>query len=375
VSGFRVVICGGGVAALEGLLRLRRLAGDSLDITLVAPNDQFVYRPRAVLDPADSGPPRGYPLRDVAKDGASDWIKDTIDWIDSEARVAHTAGGRELSFDSLLVAVGGRQLTELDHALTFRDACADEVHDHVVGDVVAGRAASVAFVLPEGSVYPLPVYELALMTAELARAAGVAGLDLHLITAEPTPLAVFGGTAGATVAALLRQAGVKLHTSSTAYVPAPNRLLVQPIGAELEPSRIVAMPRVSGPGIRGLPGGGPHGFTPIDRHCAVPDTGGRVFAAGDATAFPIKHGSLAAQQADIAASAIAHLAGAATEPASLNAEIKGKLFTGSRPLYLSARLVGGQGFESEVSESPPWPVDDKIVALELGPYLSRLDTR
>jgi len=55
--------------------------------------------------------------------------------------------------------------------------------------------------------------------------------------------------------------------------------------------------------------------------------------------------------------------------------IRGKLLTGGRPLYLSARLVGSQGFESEVSEAPPWPVDDKIVAAELGPYLARLDQR
>ena len=39
------------------------------------------------------------------------------------------------------------------------------------------------------------------------------------------------------------------------------------------------------------------------------------------------------------------------------------------------RLVGSQGFESEVSETPPWPVDHKIVAAELGPYLAGLDRR
>jgi hypothetical protein len=43
-------------------------------------------------------------------------------------------------------------------------------------------------------------------------------------------------------------------------------------------------------------------------------------------------------------------------------------------MYLSARVVGGQGFESEVSESPPWPIDNKIVALELGPYLAGLES-
>jgi sulfide:quinone oxidoreductase len=140
------------------------------------------------------------------------------------------------------------------------------------------------------------------------------------------------------------------------------------------PDRIVAMPRISGPDIRGLPGGGPHGFIPIDSHCRVPGTQGRVFAAGDATAFPIKHGGLGAQQAD-AAAAIARLAGVGVETKPFQPEIRGKLFTGGKPLYLSATVVGGEGFNSEVSDTPPWPVDDKIVAEELGPYLAALDNR
>ena len=75
------------------------------------------------------------------------------------------------------------------------------------------------------------------------------------------------------------------------------------------------MPRVAGPAVRGLPGAGAHGFLPIDKHCSVPGTGGRVFAAGDAANYPIKHGGLGAQMADAAAAAIAVLAGAADEGA------------------------------------------------------------
>ena len=41
MDGFHVVICGGGVAAIEGLLRLRSLAGDRVEVTLVAPNEEF----------------------------------------------------------------------------------------------------------------------------------------------------------------------------------------------------------------------------------------------------------------------------------------------------------------------------------------------
>ena len=53
--------------------------------------------------------------------------------------------------------------------------------------------------------------------------------------------------------------------------------------------------------------------------------------------------------------------------------IRGKLLTGSEPVYMSAHPVGAESFESEVYDEPPWPAADKIVAEELGPYLSGLD--
>ena len=375
MTDFHVVICGGGVAALEGLLRLRALLGSAGAITLVAPNDDFVYRPLAVREAMAFGPTRRYELRGVVESGGAEWLRDTLAWVDSGAQVAHTGGGQELRYDALLVAVGGRLVSDFEHALTFRDTEAEKVQRQVVEDVQDEHARSIAFVLSEGPVYPLPAYELALMTAAHGRGAGVQGLEIALVTPEPYPLAVFGGTAGAAVAELLMQSGITVYRSARAHVPSAGRLLIQPQGVELTPDRIVAMPRITGPSIRGLAGGGAHGFIPIDSICAVPGTDGRVFAAGDAADYPIKHGGLGAQQADTAALAIAALAGAGVERQRLLPEIRGKLLTGQDPLYLRARLVGAQGFDSEVFDSPPWPVDDKVVAEELGPYLAGLDSR
>jgi sulfide:quinone oxidoreductase len=133
------------------------------------------------------------------------------------------------------------------------------------------------------------------------------------------------------------------------------------------------MPRVAGPAVRGLAAGGAHGFVPIDKHCCVPGTNERVFAAGDAAAYPVKHGGLGAQMADTAVDAIAALAGGSVDPEPFHPVIRGKLLTGADPLYISARVVGAAGFESEVFDTPPWPADEKVVAEELGPYLAQLD--
>jgi hypothetical protein len=105
----------------------------------------------------------------------------------------------------------------------------------------------------------------------------------------------------------------------------------------------------------------------------VPGADARVHAAGDAAAYPIKHGGLGAQMADTAAASIAQLAGAEVDFKPFLPVIRAKLLSGGAPLYLSARLVGRRGFESEVYDSLPWPEDQKVVAEELGPYLAGID--
>jgi sulfide:quinone oxidoreductase len=375
MSDFRVVIAGGGIAAIEGLLRLRRLAGDSVQITLLAPGEKLVLRPWAVRQPFAYGPPASYPLKEIAANAQAELVKDSLAWVDPSARVAHTESGGQIEFDALLVAVGARQIDPFANAGTFHDSQADETFRGIIQDIEGGYTKSIAFVLPEGPVYPLPLYELALLTAERASSMGVEDLEITLVTPESRPLAVFGETASEAVAGLLERAGITVYSTALAHVPSHRELHVQPPGVELHPDRIVTIPRVEGPAIRGLPGGGAHGFIPIDTTCAVPGTKGRVFAAGDSAAYPIKHGGLSAQMADSAAAAIAVLADADVEHKPFWPVIQGKLLSGEAPVYISARLVGAKGFQSKIHETPPWPEDDKVVADELGPYLAGLEPR
>jgi sulfide:quinone oxidoreductase len=326
-----------------------------------------------VREPFAFRPPRRYPLRRIARDGDAELIQDTLSWVDPEARVVHTGDGREVEYDALLVAVGARQVEAYDHAGTFRDAEADATYQGVVQDVEEGYSRSIAFLQPVGPVWPLPLYELALMTAERAQSMDIRELELSLVTPERCPLAVFGGPVSDLVERRLAAAGIALYSNSLATVPANRRVLVQPQCVELHPERIIAMPRIAGPSIRGLPGSGAHGFLPIDKHCCVPGTSGRVFAAGDAANYPIKHRGLGTQMADAAAAAIAVLAGAQTEAPAFSPVIRGKLLTGSDPVFMRAHPVGSESFESEVFDEPPWPADKKVVAEELGPYLARLD--
>ena len=366
---FRVVIAGGGVAAIEALLRLRRLLGDAVDVTLLAPNADFAYRALSVKEPFAFGRPQLYRLDRIAMDQDAELLPERLDRVDNDGQVVHTAEGREVGYDALLVAVGARMEPSLEHVTTFDDSQADDLLHGVVQDIEDGYTKSVAFLAPAGPSWPLPIYELALMTSERARGAGFDDVELTLVTPEPSPLASFGPHASETVSNLLRDAGVSLHAATTVHAPEPGRLVLQPGGTELSPGRVIALPLITGPAIRGLPSDAA-GFVEIDQHCEVPRTGGRVFAAGDAAAFPVKHGGLASQQADTAAAGIARLAGADVEAAVLEPVVRGMLLTGSKPLFMLAHVVRDRGFDAEVSDEPLWSPVEKVATEELGPYLA-----
>jgi sulfide:quinone oxidoreductase len=93
-----------------------------------------------------------------------------------------------------------------------------------------------------------------------------------------------------------------------------------------------------------------------------------VYAVGDATAFPIKQGGLACQQADAVAESIATAAGAPVQPTRFRPVLRGKLMTGGRDRFLRYGLAGGQGV-GEVSMQPLWWPPSKVAGRYLAPYL------
>jgi sulfide:quinone oxidoreductase len=91
-----------------------------------------------------------------------------------------------------------------------------------------------------------------------------------------------------------------------------------------------------------------------------------VYAAGDATSSPIKHGGLAAQQADAAAEAIAARTGAIVMPEPFRPVLRALLLTGGEPLYLRAELPG----PAAVSTEPLWSPPGKVGGRYLAPFLA-----
>jgi sulfide:quinone oxidoreductase len=100
--------------------------------------------------------------------------------------------------------------------------------------------------------------------------------------------------------------------------------------------------------------------------------GAGVYAAGDATVFPVRQGGLAAQQADAAAELIAAEADATVEPAPFRPVLRGLLLTGSEPSYMRAEITGGRGETSTASPDPLWWPPGKIAGKYLTPHLASI---
>jgi sulfide:quinone oxidoreductase len=366
-----VLIAGGGVAGLEGALALRHLAGDRVSIEMLAPDPEFVYRPMTVREPFAYGRARRYPLSELTADIPVQLRAQSFAWVDPSARVAYTDDGEEITYDALLLALGARVHTRFTHAYTIDDKHLDDILHGLLQDVEGGYVKRLAFVVPARMAWQLPIYEIALMTAKRAYELDVA-LSITIVTPEDSPLAIFGAGASEAVSRLLTEAGIEVLGSSYAEVPRWDTVAIDPDDRRLTVDRVVALPELYGPAVRGLPSA-EHGFIPVDVHARVHGVE-CVYAAGDATDFAIKHGGISAQQADAAAESIAALAGAAVEPKPFHPMVHGMLLTGGAPRYLRARITGGQGFSSEVSEEALWTPPVKIAARYLAPYLERFES-
>jgi sulfide:quinone oxidoreductase len=366
----RVVIVGGGVAALEAALGLAKLAPDRTDVTVIAPNTEFVYRPMVVREPFAYGQARRYPLAPIARDAGATLVQGELGWIDPTTQTIHTKADEPIEYDALILALGANITKRYPHALTIDDRDLDETMHGLIQDVEGGYVHKLAFVAPERMAWPLPLYELALMTSGRAYEMGIE-LETTIVTPEDSPLAIFGLSASISVAELLGHANVKTINSAYVEVPGSREVTINPGERRLEVDRVIALPELYGPEVRGIPLG-EHGFIRVDPYCRVPDVD-RIYAAGDATDFPVKHGGIASQQADIAVASIAALAGAPVTPERFNPVVHGILLTDGEPRYLTAHITGGRGFSSEITDTPTWSPPSKIAAKYLAPYLDERD--
>ena len=347
-----VVIVGGGVAGLEALLALQALAGDRVDLTLVAQHQWFVDRPVTVAEPFGLASAARHSVPDIVAERGARFVGATVMAVHADAHRVTCADGTELGVDRLVLAPGARLSAPFADAIAFGLEGSGRAIGELLDRLRSGQVRSVAFVAPSTTGWLLPLYELALMTAgELARS-NVEGVQLRLLSPEDRPLALFGDQGSRSAARLLAAAGIEFIGSTA-----------DPVAADA----VVTLPLLRGPELAGVPTTEPDGFIAVDEHGQVRGLAD-VYAAGDAVDFPVKQGGLAAQQADAVADHIAAAYGARVDPMPFRPVLRGMLFTGEDPLYLRSDVPGA---DPDVPGAwyPLWWPPTKIAGRYLAPYL------
>jgi sulfide:quinone oxidoreductase len=364
-----VVVAGGGFAAVEALLALRALAGPRVTLELIAPDDVLRYQPSATGEPFGADVVSTFPLAEVAGETDATFVRDGVEAIAPAAHTLRLASGATRRYDGLVLAFGARRRVGVPGAVTFRGQRDVHLVRDVLDGLLAGDLRRVVYTAPVGASWTLPVYELALMTARRLDEAGVPG-EVTVVTPEHRPLDVFGDAASAAVGGALAEQDVRLITGAQPREVLRDRLELS-FGAPVAADRVVAVPRLTGPRVTGLPGDW-NGFV-------ATDTAGRVraltdvYAAGDLTTYPVKQGGLAAQQAESAAADIARRLGADVSRPAAPRVLRATLLGPGEPLYLRAELdADGRPLAgATASDELPWWPSGKVVGRYLSPYLAQ----
>jgi sulfide:quinone oxidoreductase len=357
-----VVVAGGGVAALELVLALTDLANDRVNITLVAPDVDFTYRPPCVAQAFARDYVERYRLAALVDDLGVRLVPERLAEVCSERHEITTTSGAVVPYDTLVLAVGARPFPPFQHAITVGGEHTAEALRGLVSDLELGYVHRVAFVVPSGASWTLPLYELAIMTARAGWSMGIDDVRYWLVTPEREPLAIFGAAASVAVHEMLEPEGITFVGSTNAEVH-KGVVLLDPRAGHIEVDRVVCLPLLDGPGTRGVPTD-VNGFIAVDADGRVPGLSD-VYAVGDATTFPVKQGGLACQQADAVAELIAATAGVRVEPTAFRPVLRGRLMTGGRDRFLRD---GGRG-GAQISEQPLWWPPTKVAGRYLSPYL------
>jgi sulfide:quinone oxidoreductase len=359
----RVVVAGGGVAALEATLALNALAPDPISVELIAPEEDFVYRPLAVTEPFGVGETRRFPLAPLVAAAGAALRPGRVGSVDPDRRCV-AVDEEEVDYDVLLVALGARPREAVPNAITFSGPESGGELAAVLERAVTGQLHRIVFALPAGVAWPLPIYELALLTSEFLTNRYVEGVELVLVTPEERPLSIFGARASEAIGELLAGRGIDFRADAAPIAFEDGALRVPP-REPIEADVVIALARLEGPHLAGLPSDA-GGFLPIDDFCRVGDETD-VYAAGDATRFPLKQGGIAAQQADVAAADIAMRAGSTVEPSPFRPVLRGLLLTG-----MSARFLRAEPgtLESSIDTEALWWPPAKIVGRYLAPFLA-----
>lgn len=310
----RIVILGGGFAALEAAFYLRWRLGPHADLLLIADQDSFAFRPNLVHVPFGADPmPLHIPLEPATRAAGVRMFVERVRDVDFPACMVLTEDG-PVAYDRLIIATGARARPDLLPGLVDFGYTLDTASDmlrlrqalrRITARASEGRAQRILFLVPDGQVSAGPLVEVALRTDAWLQRQGVRDrVHLSWSTPERHYLEAFGPQLDAEVERAFAGAGILGHRGESP-VAVRSSTVDYASGLQLPHDLVVASsPLASSVRYTGAPKDN-EGFLrvrPRTRQVLGLDD---VYAVGDASSNPVKQAILACLQADVAAEDLA----------------------------------------------------------------------
>jgi sulfide:quinone oxidoreductase len=106
-------------------------------------------------EPLAVGRTRRVALGSAAGAANAGFLADTITAVDPQRMRMTAAGGDQLAYDALVLAVGAEPVPTLEHALAWDDRAEAELLGGLLRGVEEGYSCRVAVVIPPGPGWPL----------------------------------------------------------------------------------------------------------------------------------------------------------------------------------------------------------------------------
>jgi sulfide:quinone oxidoreductase len=383
----RVLVLGGGFAALESAFLLRMRLRDRVDIDLVSDNESFLFRPNSIYVPFGGDPESLLVgLHKPLRRRRINFHHGAVAGVEPDARKVGLADGTKLDYDKLVIATGADTAADevpglAEHAATIwtTDTMLDvrERFERVRDRAKRGEPSRVLFLVPPNNKCSGPLYEIVLMFETwLRREDARDPVTITWSTFERSYIQAFGSRLHDLVTEEFAERKIEGAVEERVSEVGESEVLYENGVTRGYDELIAFPPYVSAVDYESLPGDD-RGFISTELGTRQVKGHPDVYAPGDAGDFPVKQAFLAFLQADAVAEHISTEIGSMQfehpfDPVSMCVmEMFDKATFAQVPLELTGdpeqpvRLRPGAEDDYKVGTSKAWRLGKKMIGFSV----------
>jgi sulfide:quinone oxidoreductase len=310
----RILVIGGGFAALETAFLLRMRHHDDVDIRLVSDSDDFLFRPNSIYVPFGADPESLLvDLNKPLRRRNIEFERGSVAEVDPDTKLVTLHDGERFGYDKLVIATGADTnaaeipgLAEHGATIWTTDSMRDvrRRFEQVRDRARAGERQRVLFLVPPNNKCSGPLYEIVFMLETWLRRNDARDLvDITWSTYEHGFIQAFGPRLHELVTEEFAERGIEGHVEETAVEVTEEEVRYADAGSRGFDHLIAFPPYVAGVRYPALDSDD-RGFITTDLETRLALGHDDVYVPGDAGDFPIKQAFLAFLQADAVANHI-----------------------------------------------------------------------